>query len=198
MMPPVRGAGRRKALVRNLFAQSQSRAQRAAMASRIIGPWDWILAPALISIGLTIVLATAFQPFGLYLPEPVSPLVLAFAWPLIRPSYVAPFVLAGLGLFLDYFWGAPIGFWTLNLMLVYGVLVLIRTYIIGQEPIVVFGAFVAAEVVFFTIATILASMDTGEVVRLWGVFEQLLATTALFPAVLYLTEKYLHTDVRFQ
>jgi rod shape-determining protein MreD len=168
------------------------------MASRIIGPWDWILAPALISIGLTIVLATAFQPFGLYLPEPVSPLVLAFAWPLIRPSYVAPFVLAGLGLFLDYFWGAPIGFWTLNLMLVYGVLVLIRTYIIGQEPIVVFGSFVAAEVVFFTIATILASMDTGEVVRLWGVFEQLLATTALFPAVLYLTEKYLHTDVRFQ
>ncbi len=197
MMPP-RGAHRRKALVRSLFSQAQTRAQRAAMASRIIGPWDWILAPALISIVFTIVLATAFQPFGLYLPEPVAPLALAFAWPLIRPSYVAPFVLAALGVFLDYFWGAPIGFWTFDLMLVYGGLVLVRTYIIGQEPIVVFGAFVAAEVVFFGVAVILAGMDTGQVVRLWGVFEQLLATTALFPAVMYLTEKYLHTDVRFQ
>lgn len=197
MMPP-RGAHRRKALVRNLFAQSQTRAQRAAMASRIIGPWDWLLAPALISIVLTIVLATAFQPFGWYLPEPVSPLALAFAWPLIRPSYVAPFVLGGLGLFLDYFWGAPLGFWTLNLMLVYAVLVMIRTYIIGQEWLVVFGAYVAVELVFFTFATILAAVDTGGIVRLWGVFEQMLATTALFPVVLHLMEKYLHTDVRFQ
>ncbi len=197
MKPPVWGARRRNALARGLLAKSQSRA-RAAMASRIIGPWDWIIAPALISIAVTIVLATAFQPFGLSLPEPVSPLVLAFAWPLIRPSYVAPFVLAGLGLFLDYFWGAPLGFWTLNLMLVYGALVMVRAYVVGQEPVVVFGAYVAAELVFFTVAIILAAMDTGQVVRLWGVFEQMLATTALFPAVHYLMEKYLHTDVRFQ
>jgi rod shape-determining protein MreD len=197
MKLPVGGARRRNALARGLL-KSQSRAQRAAMASRIIGPWDWIIAPALISVALTIVLATAFQPFGLYLPEPVSPLVLAFAWPLIRPSYVAPFVLAGLGLFLDYFWGGPLGFWTLDLMLVYGVLVLVRAYVVGQETVMVFGAYVVAELVFFTVAVIFAAMDTGEVVRLWGVFEQMLATTALFPVVMYLMEKYLHTDVRFQ
>jgi rod shape-determining protein MreD len=197
MKPPVWGTRRRNALARGLLAKSQSRGQRSGMASRIIGPWDWILAPALVSMGLTIVLATAFQPFGKYLPEPVAPLVLAFAWPIIRPSYIAPFVLAGLGLFLDFFWGAAIGFWTLNLMLVYGAMVLLRTYVIGQERMVLFGIYVAVELVFFAVGVILAAMDTGRMVRLVGVGEQILATTALFPAVLYLLEKYLHTDVRF-
>ena len=174
-----------------------NRGLRGGMASKIIGPWDWIIAPGLLSICLTIILATAFQPFGFYLPEPVSPLILAFAWPLIRPSYFAPFVLAALGLFLDFFWGAPIGFWTLGLMLVYGVVVLVRTWIIGQEWLVVFGCFLMTELIFFTFATILMTLDAGAVPRLWGVFEQALATALLFPYILFLLEKYVHSDVRF-
>ena len=47
---------------------------RGGVASRVITPWDWIFAPALMSLALTIVLATPFKLFGLYLPEPVSPL----------------------------------------------------------------------------------------------------------------------------
>lgn len=174
-----------------------NRGLRGGMASKIIGPWDWIIAPALLSIVLTIVLATAFQPFGFYLPEPVSPLILAFAWPLIRPSYFAPFALAALGLFLDFFWGAPVGFWTLSLMLVYAVIVLVRTWIIGQEWIVVFGCFLLTELIFFTFASILMTLDAGAVPRLWGVFEQAFATALLFPYILYLLEKYVHSDVRF-
>ncbi len=174
-----------------------NRGLRGGMASKIIGPWDWIIAPGLLSICLTIILATAFQPFGFYLPEPVSPLILAFAWPLIRPSYFAPFVLAALGLFLDFFWGAPIGFWTLGLMLVYAVIVLVRTWIIGQEWLVVFGCFLMTELIFFTFATILMTLDAGAVPRLWGVFEQALATALLFPYILFLLEKYVHSDVRF-
>jgi rod shape-determining protein MreD len=176
---------------------SFSRSARQAMASRIISPWDWLLAPALLSVALTVVLATAFQPFGLYLPEPVSPLVLAFAWPLIRPSYIAPVVLGALGFFCDLFWGAPLGFWTLSLLIVYGVLVMTRTYIIGQEWLVVFGVWVLTEFAFFILCTGLATLDDGAVPRLWGVFEQMLATTILFPFVVYLMEKYLHADARF-
>ena len=184
---------------RGLFERSPlNRGMRGGMASKIVGPWDWILAPALISVAATIVLATAFQPFGLYLPEPVTPFLLAFAWPLIRPSYIAPFVLGGLGLFLDYFWGAPLGFWTLSLMLVYAALVFARTYIIGQEWIVVLGVFLLTELVFFAFLTLVMTVDTGSVPRLWGVFEQAFATGLGFPAVLYLMEKYLHADVRFQ
>ncbi len=176
---------------------SFSRSARQAMASRIIGPWDWLIAPALLSVALTVVLATQFQPFGLYLPEPVSPLVLAFTWPLIRPSYIAPFVLGALGFFCDMFWGAPLGFWTLSLLIVYGVLVMVRTYIIGQDWLVVFGVWVLTELAFFTVGTIFFTLDAGAVPRLWGVFEQMLATTILFPFVVYLMEKYLHADARF-
>ena len=174
-----------------------NRSARQAMASRVIGPWDWLIAPALLSIALTVVLATQFQPFGLYLPEPVSPLVLAFAWPLIRPSYIAPIVLGGLGFFCDLFWGAPAGFWTLSLLAVYGTLVAARTYIIGQEWLVVFAVWVLTELAFFTFCTALATLASGTVPRLWGVFEQMLATTILFPFVVYLMEKYLHADARF-
>ncbi len=174
-----------------------NRGLRNGMASRVIGPWDWIIAPALICVIVTIVLGTPFQPFGFQLPEPVSPLILAFVWPLIRPSYIAPVVLGALGIFLDCYWSAPLGFYTLTLMLVYGVLVTIRTYVVGQEWIVVFGIFVATELVFFTIGVILMALDTGFVVRLWGIFEQIFATTLLFPVVLYLLEKYVHADVRF-
>jgi len=174
-----------------------NRSARQAMASRIIGPWDWLIAPALISAVAIVVLATAVQPFGLYLPEPVSPLVLAFAWPLIRPSYIAPFVLGALGLFCDMFWGAPVGFWTLSLLIVYGSLVAARTYIIGQDWLVVFAVWVVTELAFFTLCTLFAALDTGVVPRLWGVFEQMLATTILFPFVVYMLEKYLHADARF-
>ncbi|MGZ3305112.1 MAG: hypothetical protein ACXU8U_04555 [Asticcacaulis sp.] len=174
-----------------------NRGARQALASRVIGPWDWIIAPALICVGLTILLATAVQPLGLDLPEPVSPLVLAFAWPLIRPSYFAPLVLGLLGLFLDLFWHAPTGFWTLSLMLVYGCLVAARSYIIGQDLLVVFLVWLLVELAFFTVCTVFAVLDAGAVPRLWGVFEQMLATTILFPAVVYLLEKYLHADARF-
>lgn len=174
------------------------RGVRATKAAKVITAWDWLFAPALLSVALTIVLATAFQPFGFYLPEPVSPFILAFTWPLIRPSYIAPFVLGALGFLLDFFWGAPLGFWTLSLVLVYGVLALARTYLIGQEWGVLFGLFLLTEFVFFGVNVILALIDTGSVVRLWGVFEQMFATTLLFPFVLILLEKYVHSDARFQ
>lgn len=182
---------------RNPFDRGLNGGLRGGMASKIVGPWDWILFPALLSIVVTFVLAAAFQPFNLYLPEPVTPLLLAFAWPLIRPSYVAPFILGGLGLFLDYFWGAPLGFWTLSLMLVYGVLVTVRTYIIGQEWIVVFAIFILTELVFFSLCVVMTIIDAGVVPRLWGVLEQAFATGLLFPFVLRFMEKYLHADVRF-
>ena len=184
---------------RGLFQRSPlNGGMRGGMAARIITPWDWILFPALVSLIATVLLAAPLQPFNLYLPEPVTPLLLAFAWPLIRPSYIAPVVLGLLGLFLDFFWGAPLGFWTLGLMLVYGVLVMVRTYVIGQEWIVVLGVFVLTELAFFTHGTIIATIDSGSVPRLWGVFEQAVVTGLGFPVVLYLMEKYLHADVRFQ
>ncbi|MGA9657509.1 MAG: hypothetical protein WBQ60_00205 [Asticcacaulis sp.] len=189
--------GRRKRSY-GLSGGSAGRGVRSGGAAKMVGPWDWILAPALLSVALTVVLAMSFQPFGFYLPEPVSPFILAFAWPLIRPSYFSPIVLAALGFFLDYFWGGPIGFWTIGLMLVYGAMALARTFMVGQDWIVVFGVFISTELLFFALCVVLTIVDTGSVPRLWGVAEQFIATGLLFPFVLYLLETYLHADVRFQ
>ena len=171
---------------------------RSGMAARVVGPWEWIIVPALVVLAATILLSVPFQPFGFDLPEPVCPLILAFTWPLIRPSYIAPVVLGALGLYLDFHWGQAIGFWTLNLMLVYGGLILARTWIIGQDWVVIFGLFLLTELLFFGVGVLFITLDTGMVPRLWGVVEQAFATTLLFPFVLYLLEKYVHSDVRFQ
>ena len=63
---------------------------RRPVAVRVVGPMQWIVYPALAAVAATVVFATPVELFGLTLPEPVFPMVLAFAWPLIRPSMTAP------------------------------------------------------------------------------------------------------------
>ena len=52
---------------------------RRAITVRVVGPLQWIVYPALTAIAATVLLAIPFQLFGLNLPEPVFPIVLAFA-----------------------------------------------------------------------------------------------------------------------
>lgn len=195
---PRRGpqaSSRRARLAKSVF---QKKPPRRTNAGRIIGPQDWIALPALLAVLATLVMATDVPlPFGWEMPEPVWPMVLAFSWPLIRPSYFAPVVLAGLGFFLDYFWGAPIGFYVLCLMTVFGGTLLIRGYIVGQETWVVGAAYCLAVGLFFAMGTVLTAIDAGNVPRLVGVFEQMLVTSFLFFFVHMLLETYLHADVRF-
>ena len=85
-------------------------------------------------------LGTPFRVFGLRLPEPVFPMVLAFAWAVIRPSMIAPFVLLALGLFLDLYWGGPFGLWALALLAAYAMVLLgVRSIMSGQSRLVLWG-----------------------------------------------------------
>ncbi|ESQ80120.1 hypothetical protein [Asticcacaulis sp. YBE204] len=192
--------GNQSALRRARLAKAvfDKRPPRRTSGGRTIGPQDWLLIPAVLCVVATFILATDIPlPFGWDLPEPVWPMVLAFSWPLIRPSYIAPLLLAGLGFFLDYFWGAPLGFYVLCLMAVYGATLLIRSYIVGQDLWVVTVAYGLAVLLFFTLGTILTVIDTGMVPRLISVFEQMLATGVLVFFVHALLERFLHADVRF-
>ena len=175
-----------------------NRGLRNGHAGRKMTLWDWMFLPAFISLIATLLLATSIQPFGQYLPEPVFPFVLAFTWPLIRPSLIAPIVLGGLGLFLDLFWGASLGLWALSLTLVYGVMLLVRAFVAAQEWQIVFGVYIAALLAMMTVMIIFTTLDTGTVPRIWGAVEQILATCLCFPAVLYLIDRYVNADVRFQ
>jgi rod shape-determining protein MreD len=169
-----------------------------SVAKPTVTPVEWIFIPAGVCILAVIVLAAPIK-IGIFSPpEPILPLVLAFSWALIRPSYLAPLVLAGLGMFLDYYWGGPLGLYTFLLMLVYATFVSLRAYISGQETLVIIGVYILTCFVFFLVGTLIVSINAGTIPRIIGVFEQFFATVACFPLVLYMLETYLHSDARFQ
>ena len=171
---------------------------RRAITVRVVGPLQWIVYPALIAIGITILLAIPVRLFGLNLPEPVFPLVLAFAWPLIRPSMLAPVVLFGLGVFLDLFWGGMLGLWPLSLLAVYGVILLTANLLAGQATIVLFALYVASTGLAFFLAYVITTMSLGNAPSLLAVLGQVVPTLLLFPLADWLIQRFDDADVRFR
>ena len=173
---------------------------RRPVAVRVVGPVQWIVSPALITVALTILLATPVKLFGLSLPEPVIPLVLAFAWPLIRPSWVAPLVLMGLGLFLDIFWGGQglLGMWALALLAVYAVVLGARTFLIGQDTAVLFVWYAAGCCLAFLVCYAVVTFKAGNMPSLLALLGQITPTLLLFPFANRMIEQFDDGDVRFR
>lgn len=171
---------------------------RRTITVRMVGPMEWIVYPALIAAAATILFAIPLRLFGLPLPEPVWPLVLAFAWPLIRPSMLAVAVLFGLGLFLDLFWGGALGLWALSLLAVYGVILLAAKFLAGQATIVLFALYVISTGLAFAVACAVTRLDAGHGPSLLAVAGQLVPTLLLFPVADWLIERFDDADVRFR
>ena len=167
-------------------------------AARPMNPIGWLGLPMLAAILATIALATPIRIFGLALPEPVFPLVLAFAWALIRPSVLPPFALLLLGLFLDVFWGGPQGLWPLCLLAAYASVLAVRRLITGHEFVVVWAWYGAATAAAFGVGFALMSMAAGEAPSLFALGWQYLATLILYPLAHRLIERYEDADVRFR
>lgn len=168
------------------------------MAVRVVGPMQWLVWPALAAVAGTVILATPIELFGLRLPEPVLPLALAFVWPLIRPSVLAPLLLLLLGLFLDIFWYAPMGLWPLSLLAVYGVVLASRSLLAGQEKWTLFAWYGACTIVAFILAYMIVSLMAGNAPSLLALFWQIVPTLALFPVVGWMLERFDDGDVRFR
>jgi rod shape-determining protein MreD len=162
-----------------------------------LNPWSWLVAPALIAIAASVVLATPVRLFGLRPPEPVFGMALAFAWPIIRPSLLGPFVLLFMGLFLDLFWHNPLGLWASALLLVYGGALALRNLMAGQDGRVLwawYGALVGAG--FGFVWLYLAAL--GATPGLVRVLVDAVLTIALFPVSLHLIERFEDADIRFR
>jgi rod shape-determining protein MreD len=164
----------------------------------VVGPLQWIVYPALAAIAVTVLLATPLQVFGLHLPEPVIPMVLAFAWPLIRPSMTAPAVLFLVGLFLDLFWNAPLGLWALCLMAVYGTVLLSRNLLAGHEGLIRFGAYAGCTLGAFVLSYLVVTMRATNAPALWPLFLQITPTLLLFPIANWMLERFDDGDIRFR
>ena len=171
---------------------------RRAMTVRVVGPEQWILIPAVAALGATLVLAMPIRLFGFFLPEPVFPMLLAFAWPLIRPSVFAPLVLALLGLTLDLIWYTPLGLWSLSLLAVYAVVLTFRNLLAGQETLFLFVWYAAGCILAFLIAWLIVSAKAENAPSLVAVGWQFLATVVLFPVAHFMLERFDDGDVRFR
>ncbi len=168
------------------------------MAVRVVGPMSWIGWPTLAAMAFTVVLATPFSLFGLHLPQPVWPMVLAFAWPLIRPSMVAPAVLFGLGVFLDLFWGGILGLWPLSLIAVYGIMLAARNLMVGQETAFLFVLYLGCTLLAFLLAYVIVTLAVGNAPSLIATAGQVVPTLILFPIADWMIQRFDDGDVRFR
>jgi rod shape-determining protein MreD len=171
---------------------------RRPVAVRVVGPMQWIVYPSLAAIAITVLLATPVELFGLKLPEPVLPMVLAFAWPLIRPAVIAPLALFALGLFLDLFWGGPLGLWPLCLLAVYGAVLLSRGLLAGQETSVLFVWFATCTALAFVLAYVVVMTGAQNPPSLLALFWQILPTLLLFPVADWMIQRFDDGDTRFR
>ena len=124
-------------------------------------PLRWLGLPILVSVGVTMLLALPVRIFGLALPEPVFPLVAVFAWALVRPAFLAPFAVLLLGLFLDLFWGGPMGLWGLSMLAAYVAVLWTRPIIIGQPYLVVWVWYAGAVAVAMLMGFMISEIRSG-------------------------------------
>jgi rod shape-determining protein MreD len=150
----------------------------------------------LASLVATVLLMTPLRLYGLSLPEPVFPMVLAFAWAVIRPSVVGPFALLATGLFLDLVWGAPLGLWGLALLLAYGGAVVSRGLVTGRGALMLLIWYLVLTVIAFTAAYLTTMLGAHVAPDLKSILWQLVATLALFPVAQRLIAFFEDVEVR--
>jgi rod shape-determining protein MreD len=144
------------------------------------------------------VLATPFRVFGLRLPEPVFPMVLAFAWAIIRPSLLGPFALLLGGLFLDLLWGSPLGLWGLCLLLAYGGALVSRSLMAGRSAPVLGVWYMGFTAIAFTSAYLFVMLRSHVTPNLTGAVCQFGATLVLYPFAHMLIARFEDADPRFR
>ncbi|HEY2658782.1 MAG TPA: hypothetical protein VGI79_03605 [Caulobacteraceae bacterium] len=167
-------------------------------SARPLAAWRWLGLPALYCIWATILFAVPIQILGLRLPEPVFPLVLSFAWAVIRPSILAPFALLAIGLFLDLFWGGPAGLWAVSLLAPYAVVLSARSIMSGQSNLARLAWYIGATGLAFGVGYLLTAVDSLAFPSPMAVFWQFLATALLYPVARGLIERFEDADVRFR
>jgi len=166
--------------------------------SRPLEPWRWLGVPALLAIVATIALGAPLRIFTLSLPEPIFPMVLAFAWAIIRPSVLGPFLLIVLGLFLDLFFAAPLGLWPISLLVAYGSSLIARTLMVGQEVEVMALFYGLATTGGFLSAYVLVAIAGHTQANLIALLWQMAVTLALFPFAVMLRNRFRDADIRFR
>jgi rod shape-determining protein MreD len=166
--------------------------------SQPLQPHLWLGLPWLACAAATLVMDVPLRVWGVRLPEPVFPMVLAFAWPVIRPSLLAPFGLLLAGLFLDLFWSAPLGLWGLCLLLAYAGALISRSLMTGRSAPVLAVWYLGLTGIVFLSAYLFVMLRAHVTPNLTGAVLQMAATLALFPFAIRLIDRFEDADIRFR
>jgi rod shape-determining protein MreD len=166
--------------------------------ARPLEPWRWIGVPMLQVMVATILFGVPLRVFGLQLPEPLFAMTLAFAWAVIRPSVLAPFAILILGLFLDIFWGGPLGLWAICLLIAYGVALAGRTMMAGQNRAILWLWYALVTATALVSAYLFVMLDSKSSPGLIPLAWQFLATIVLYPFSQRLIDLFEDADVRFR
>jgi rod shape-determining protein MreD len=161
-------------------------------------PWRWLGVPMVQALAATVLLGIPLSFWGLRLPQPVFPLAVTFAWAVIRPSVLAPFGVLLMGLFLDYFWGGPLGLWAVCLLLGYGMALSGRSMMAGQSRAILWAWYGLVCVVAMGAGYLFIMLDEKASPGILPMTWQFLATIVLYPLSNRLIEMFEDADVRFR
>jgi rod shape-determining protein MreD len=167
-------------------------------AARSLEPWRWIGVPMLQILAATLVFGIPVRIWGLQPPEPVFPMAAAFAWAVIRPSVIAPFAIAVMGLFLDVFWGGSLGLWALCLLVAYGLVLGSRAMLAGQSRGALWAWYAVVTAIAMGVGALTVALKDRNFPSLGALAWQYLATIVLYPYAHRLIEMFEDADVRFR
>lgn len=166
--------------------------------ARSLEPWRWLGLPMLSVLAATMVLSAPLRFWGLSLPEPLFAMPVVFAWAVIRPSILGPFCVALMGLFMDQIWGAPTAFWSVCLLLAYGLVLGSRAMLAGQSRGVMWAAYGVVTAIAMAAGFLITMLDVHAMPNGLALFWQYLATVVLYPIADWLIERFEDADVRFR
>jgi rod shape-determining protein MreD len=166
--------------------------------ARSLEPWRWLGVPMLQVLVAVILFGVPLRIWGIRLPEPIFPLALVFAWAAIRPSILAPFLILVMGLFLDVYWGGPLGLWALCMLIGYGVVLAGRNIMAGQNRSILWGWYALVVATAMLAGGLFTMVAAKAQPNLLAVFWQFLATVILYPYAQRLIDMFEDADVRFR
>jgi len=166
--------------------------------ARPLAPWRWLGVPMLYVMGASLIFALPMRFWGLGLPEPIFAAPVAFAWAMIRPSMLAPLAVMTMGVFLDFLWGTPTGFWAVCLLLPYGIVLGARTLLAGQSRLMMWLWYGLATALTIGAGYLFTMLDTQNAPYPPSVGWQFLATVVLYPIADWLIDRFEDADVRFR
>lgn len=120
---------------------------------------------------------------------PAFALMAVYYWAVQRPDVFPPYAVFAVGLLYDLLSAGPIGLWALVYLIVYGLVVSQRTLVVAQTFSVIWVGFFVAAMLNGVLGWVLASLYFGQLLPIWGVLGQMLATVALFPVFANLFQK---------